>query len=476
MSLQSPWLAELVRTRPLKRLTQYHETDVVIVGAGIAGSMTAAFSLLDTKYRITILEGGRVGHGASGRNAGQMLTDFERPIAELVSDFGFDIVKAGLKNVEGAWELIKHLQETLNLQTPIHHAPGYDGFSAHEPFIEALENLFWKREMELPWNEMRVAMGRIDTSTIPARYDGLWIEDTHESILTDLETDDRTYFALVQIRVACTNSAQLSEEIIQSLLNRYHQRFAIFEESPVTELHLERDAIYLKMKHCVVKAKQVVMCTNGFEHFRIFHHGNLDINGQVHRDIRGLVSYMQAYVVPAFQPVKAMSYYTASQISPDPNDPSAAEAFTYLTRRPFKPKGQGTEGLVCVGGPETALPEQAAYDFEHNVPSRVRAEFESFLKGSPLGAHASADHPTFEWHGLMGYTNARVRCVGREPCYANLLYNLGCNGIGIMTSIYGGKRIASLLNEKDDGGHLFDPKMHVCVLAKNKLEDDKTEG
>lgn len=468
MSLQSPWLAELVRTRPLKRLTQYHETDVVIVGAGIAGTATAAFSLLETPHHVTVLEGGKVGHGASGRNAGQVLTDFERPISELVEEFGFEVVKEGLQKIEGGWELIKQLQTTFTLQTPVHHAPGYEGFSAEEPFFEALENLFWKREMGLPWSEMRVAKQGVSFSAIPARYEGLWVEDTHESILADLETENRSYFALYQIRVACTNSAQLSEEIVQTLLNRYSNRFSIFEESPVSEIHLERDAIYLNMNQYVVKAKQVVMCTNGFEHFRIFHHGNIDVNGQVHRDIRGLVSYMQAYLVPAFQPVKAMSYYTASQVSTNPDDPSSAEAFTYLTRRPFKPKGQSVEGLVCVGGPETALPEEEAYDYERTIPQDIRKEFDEFLQGSPLGAHASAKHPTFEWHGLMGYTNARVRCVGREPCYANLLYNLGCNGIGIMTSIYGGKRIAGLLMGKDDGAHLFDPKTHLCIVNPEK--------
>lgn len=471
MSLQSPWLAELIRTRPLKRLTQYLETDVVIIGGGIAGSTTAAFSLLGTPHRIVLLEAGKVGHGATGRNAGQMLTDFERPISELISDFGFDVVKTGLEKVEGAWELIKGLQQEFNLQTPVTHAPGYEGFAAHEPFLEALENLFWKREMKLPWNQMRVAKGRVDASTIPERYEGIWVFDTHESILADLETDDRTYFALFQIRIACTNSAQLSEELIQALLNRYSNRFVLYEASPVSELHLEREAIYLKVNEFTVKTKQVVMCTNGFERFKIFHHGQIDVNGQVHRDIRGLVSYMQAYLVPAFQPVKAMSYYTASQVSPNPEDPSAAEAFTYLTRRPFKPKGERPEGLVCVGGPETGISEDEVYDFDRMIPTKIRKEFDQFLQGSPLGAHADAHHPAFEWHGLMGYTHARVRCVGREPCYANLLYNLGCNGIGIMTSIYGSKRTAGLLIDKDDGAHLFDPKMHVCVLKKNLNEE-----
>lgn len=464
MSLQSPWLAELIRTRPLKQLTEFVETDVVIIGAGIAGSATAAFSLLETPHRVVVLEAGKVGHGASGRNAGQMLTEFERPLAELVEEFGIEMVRTALTRVEGAWELVKRLQETFSLQTPITHAPGYEGFSDPKPFFEALENLFWKREMGLPWSEMRVAQGRFDVTTIPPRYEGLWMEDTHTSILADLETEDPAYFALFQLRVACTNSAQLSEELVQALLNKYANRFSLYELSPVTELHLEQDGIRLKVGHCTVKAKKVVMCTNGFEYFKIFHHKNIDVNEQVHRDVRGLVSYMQAYIVPAYQPVKAMSYYTASQVSPDPDDPSAAEAFTYLTRRPFTRKGERPEGLVCVGGPETALPEERSYDYDHQVPERIREEFDQFLQGSPLGAHGDAYRPAFEWHGLMGYTHGRIRCVGAEPCYEALLYNMGCNGIGIMTSLYGASRIAGLLIGKDDGAHLFDPKMRVCKI------------
>ena len=73
-------------------------------------------------------------------------------LAELVEEFGIEMVRTGLTRVEGAWELVKRLQETFALQTPITHAPGYEGFSDPNPFFEALENLFWKREMGLPWS------------------------------------------------------------------------------------------------------------------------------------------------------------------------------------------------------------------------------------------------------------------------------------------------------------------------------------
>ena len=51
----------------------------------------------------------------------------------------------------------------------------------------------------------------------------------------------------------------------------------------------------------------------------------------------------------------------------------------------------------------------------------------------------------FQWHGLMGYNDGGVRVVGAHPRHPRLLYNLGCNGVGFLPSIYGGERIARLL-------------------------------
>jgi hypothetical protein len=58
---------------------------------------------------------------------------------------------------------------------------------------------------------------------------------------------------------------------------------------------------------------------------------------------------------------------------------------------------------------------------------------------------------------LMGYTANGLRLVGFEKRNSVLMYNLGCNGIGILPAIWGGLRISNLLNgEKSES--LFDPK------------------
>jgi glycine/D-amino acid oxidase-like deaminating enzyme len=58
----------------------------------------------------------------------------------------------------------------------------------------------------------------------------------------------------------------------------------------------------------------------------------------------------------------------------------------------------------------------------------------------------------------MGYIDSGLRVVGAHPRHERLLYNLGCNGVGFLPSIYGGHRIARLLEGDDLAPSVFDPR------------------
>lgn len=58
----------------------------------------------------------------------------------------------------------------------------------------------------------------------------------------------------------------------------------------------------------------------------------------------------------------------------------------------------------------------------------------------------------------MGYTPTGLRCIGPEPTNPVLLYNLGCNGVGIFPSIFGSKRIAQFLKGEHLEPLIFDPR------------------
>jgi len=64
----------------------------------------------------------------------------------------------------------------------------------------------------------------------------------------------------------------------------------------------------------------------------------------------------------------------------------------------------------------------------------------------------------FHWHGLMGYMDGMVRVIGPHPGRPALLYNLGCNGVGFLPSIHGGRQIGRLLAGERLPPSIFDPR------------------
>jgi gamma-glutamylputrescine oxidase len=63
------------------------DADLVIVGAGCTG-LSAALEAAERGWRVVVLEGGRAGWGASGRNGGQIIPGLRKGAAELVDAFG----------------------------------------------------------------------------------------------------------------------------------------------------------------------------------------------------------------------------------------------------------------------------------------------------------------------------------------------------------------------------------------------------
>jgi hypothetical protein len=46
--------------------------------------------------------------------------------------------------------------------------------------------------------------------------------------------------------------------------------------------------------------------------------------------------------------------------------------------------------------------------------------------------------------------------IGSDPAYSQLLYNLGCNGVGILPSLCGAKKISDILLGKPMQPSMFD--------------------
>ena len=74
------------------RLSSPQSCDVCIIGAGFQG-LSTALELAERGKKVVVLEGARVGFGASGRSGGQAINGFEEGIDEYIEQVGFEKAK-----------------------------------------------------------------------------------------------------------------------------------------------------------------------------------------------------------------------------------------------------------------------------------------------------------------------------------------------------------------------------------------------
>ena len=104
----SSWYADSLPAQPLRpALAGDHATDVCVLGAGYTG-LSAALSLAERGYRVSVLEAHRVGWGASGRNGGQAIVGYGCEVDTLEQLVGTDDARLLFDYSRDGMALLRH--------------------------------------------------------------------------------------------------------------------------------------------------------------------------------------------------------------------------------------------------------------------------------------------------------------------------------------------------------------------------------
>lgn len=458
---RSPWIAELRPGRAsVGPLIGAQETDIVVVGGGIAGAATTYFLLAQTDVRVMLIEADKVAHGASGHNAGQLTTQFEKAITELEESFGPELTSTTLQDLERAWGLLETMRVDAAPDVTCHRFKGYVAVSTKEQAQRELDDLTAYQRLGVHVSPLVVADDWKEGIELGEAYPDLVRLAPLKEITERLETIEQAgYRAYATFNRGVANSALLVTRVLETLLARHPGRFVLHEGSPAQEIMLEQNGVDIKTPQGSVYAARVVLCTNGFEGFKIRNNAGVEIDPRFHHDVYGTVGYMAGYYLKPGHAPAAISYI-------DRTWKEGKDPYYYVTRRPYA-NGVGRKDLLCIGGPEHPLPEPERYTRLKDCPDDIRERVDGFIKQT-FGKKNPDQEFAFCWHGLMGYTQNGVRLVGAEPCNPTLLYNLGCNGIGLLPSIYGAERIARLINGEKLPPTFFDPQDKRCATPPKK--------
>lgn len=468
----SPWLHQLNRTRETVILDRNLETDILVIGGGIAGITTAYTLLRDTKHDVTVIDCNLVGHGASGHNAGQLTTYFERPLSDIASQFGVELTCAAQKDVESAWLELDKIKEEVNLKTPIYKFTGYAGMTELSQVLLRLADNMIRYDGGIPIEKMLIAEDFEFLKHIPAVFSHLYEITSKQNIKKMLETDNDDYVAMLAYPKGATNSAKICEELTEYMLETYRSRFRVYEKTPANVITLERKSVLTEIvlnkdemlieksvPNFTIFSKKIILCTNGFEGFTIINNAGDDIDTKFHHHINGRINFMSAYLDSLEKDPVAISYFPKNSSIDAPKDTITGEQYFYVTRRPHMHDGVEM-GLISTGGPERILKEEEVYNRNDLCEPWAERDIDTFLKKNYKKHPGEKVDYYFCWHGLLGYTTTGLRLIGEEPLNRNLIYNLGCNGVGIMPSIFGAKKIPQIVLGVKQEPSIFDPRMN----------------
>jgi glycine/D-amino acid oxidase-like deaminating enzyme len=445
---RSPWIAQLAPDDPPRPLAADAAADVVVVGAGIAGVATAFFTLRSTSKSVLLVERDRVGHGASGHNAGQLTTYFERPLCDIAAEFGSRPAGEAQRGVDEAHDLLDTMVAEAEATVRVERFLGHMGmFNRHHLEVH-LRSLLVRRNEGLPQQTCVVSEDAPFLPDLAEELRGLYSVVPRSEIRELLEIEDDRYRAVLSAPSGCSNSGLLCQQVLAHLLAVHPDRFAYADRASVERVVVDDGSAIVWADGRRVRADAVVLCTNGFVDHHVEDTAGTAIGLRGDQRIIGRVAHMTAFAETSPRKPASLSYIRNAVIGGD-------VPYVYVTRRTYDRPG-GIDTLTCMGGPEHPFLE--AYDREAPFPGELLRELDDDVRPFAQPKRPPGEPYDFHWHGLMGYNDCGIRVVGPHPRHASLLYNLGCNGVGFLPSLHGGARIASLLAGERLRPSIFDPR------------------
>jgi gamma-glutamylputrescine oxidase len=123
-------------------LTGINEVDICVVGAGYSG-LSTALHLAEAGHRVAIIEGARVGWGASGRNGGQIVNGLNASLSTIERRYGRTTSSFVAGLVQEGGQIIRERIKTYCIQCDLKENNIFVGLTAaHMRELEARQKLW----------------------------------------------------------------------------------------------------------------------------------------------------------------------------------------------------------------------------------------------------------------------------------------------------------------------------------------------
>lgn len=385
-SVEPFWLVKNGVINSYPSLTEDVDTDIVIVGAGITGSLIAHQCMADG-YKTVIIDKREVCHGSTSATTSMLQYEIDKPLFELITMIGEE---GAVLSYKACFDSIDHLQ---SISKKIKSTCG---------FKKKKSLYFASRKKDVPW--LKKEFEARQKHGFPVK----WVEA--ETIKKTFQLEN-SYGGILSDQGGSIDAFQLAHD----LLHYNHKKgLQVFDKTDIVKIeYRSKDVMIHTEFEKTIKAKKIIFC-NGFESTEIIP--------------EKIVNLLSTYAVVGEQNEDDQSHLQ--------------DTLFWNTADPYNYMRTTDDNRLLMGGEDEDFVNA---DKRDGLLKKKALK----LKKTVVKLLPKYDFRVdFGWAGTFGETNDGLPYIGKHPDFKNAYFVLGFGGNGITFSVIGMDMVSQMLKGK----------------------------
>ena len=362
------------------------DTEILIVGGGITGSLTA-HQCIEDGYKTILIDRREIGHGSTSATTSMLQYEIDIPLYQLIDLIG---EKAA---VECYWACYKSIDDLKKIGQKIKSECGFEKkeslyFAAFKKDVGWLKKEFEARK------KIGIPVKWLEADEIDKKYQ---IKYCYGGILSD--------------QGGSIDAFKLAHDI---LAYNHEKGLKIFDKTDIKKVTHKQNGVTVVTEHgTIITAKKIIYCT-GFESTEII------------KD--NFVKLLSTYAIVGERFEDDQSYLT--------------NTLFWNTAAPYMYMRTTDDNRLLIGGADEDFINAEKRDALLNEKS---GKLTKYLKKILPNYDFRMD---FVWAGTFGETKDGLPYIGKHPNFPSAYFVLGFGGNGITFSVIGMKLVSAMLKNK----------------------------
>ncbi|WP_333850552.1 NAD(P)/FAD-dependent oxidoreductase [Epilithonimonas sp.] len=389
MKLKSPepfWLVKDGLKHSYPSLRENFETEILIIGGGITGSLLA-HQMIKDGYKTVLIDRREIGNGSTSATTSMLQYEIDVPLFELSKMIGR---KGAEKSYWACYDSIDNLQKIAK------EVKSNCGFKKKQSLYFAA----FKKDVDDLKKEFEARKS--------AKFPVKWL--SKEEIKKKFKIDN-TFGGILSEQGGSIDAFCLAHDILH---HNHKKGLQIFDKTDITNFYYKKNGVTAKTDYGnTIKAKKVIFC-NGFESTEII------------KD--KFVNLLSTFAIVGEQHEK--------------NHKELNDLLVWNTAEPYIYMRTTDDNRILIGGEDEEFVDAQKRDsLLFDKEKKLVKKLDKYLPENNF-------RTDFVWAGTFGETKDGLPYIGKHPNFQSAYFVLGFGGNGITFSVIGMEMASAFLKGK----------------------------